>query len=87
MFPRDASPGAAGFSYPVKSSFLELRKLRRVEVGPVKRAEARRGPVVTEAVGAFDGIEPGVSFDGGSVGARFMVPGTRIAPGGLGGAV
>ena len=45
MFPRDASPGAAGFSYPIKSSLLELGKLRGVETSPVERALARCGPV------------------------------------------
>jgi hypothetical protein len=38
MFPRDTSPGAAGFSYPSESSFLELRKLHGIEAGPVERA-------------------------------------------------
>ena len=87
MFPRDASPGVAGFSYPIESSLLELCELHRVKAGPVKRAEARRGPVVAEAIGAFDSVEPGVGFDGGSMGAGFVVPGARVAPGGLRGAM
>ncbi|KAF8624479.1 hypothetical protein AX14_011766, partial [Amanita brunnescens Koide BX004] len=83
MFPRDTSPGAAGFSYPIESGLLELCELHRVKAGPIKRAESRRGPVVAEAVGTFDGVEPGVGLDGGSVGAGFMVPGARVAPGRL----
>ena len=45
------------------------------------------GPVVAEAVGAFGDVETRVGFDGGSVGARLVVPGARVAPGGLGGAM
>ena len=43
--------------------------------------------MVTEAIGTLDDVEPRVGFDGGSVGAGFMVPGARVAPGGLGGAM
>ena len=87
MFPRDASPGAAGFSYPVKSNLLELSKLRGVETSPVERALARCSPVFAEAVCTFDGVEPGVGFNSGSVGAGFVVPGAGVAPGGFGGAM
>ena len=87
VLPRDASPGAAGFSYPIKSSLLELSKLRGIEASPVEGALARCGPVVAEAVGALDGVEPGISLDSGSVGTGFVVPGAGVAPGGLGGAM
>ena len=87
MFPRDASSGTAGFSYPIKSILLELSKLRGVETSPVEGALARCGPVVAEAVCTFDGVEPGVGLDSGSVGARFMVAGAVVAPSGLGGAM
>ena len=87
VFPRDASSGAAGFSYPIKSILLELSKLRGVETSPVERALARCGPVFAEAVCTLDGVEPGVGLDSGSVGAGFVVPGARVAPGGFRGAM
>ena len=87
VFSRDLVSCAAGFSDPCKSDFLKLGELHRVETRPVKGAEAGRGRVVAQAVCAFDFGVSRVRFDGSLMSAGLVVPGARVAPGGLGSAV
>ena len=81
MFPGDAWPRAAGLPDPFDSFLLELSQLLRVEARPVKGADASGGPVISEAVDAFNVVGSGVVLGDGRVGTRLVIPSADIAPG------
>ena len=87
VFPWDSASCAAGFSDPCKSILLKLGELHRIKTSPVKGAGAGRGQMVAQAVRTLDVGVLRVRLDGGLMGAGLMVPGARVAPGGLGSAM
>jgi hypothetical protein len=66
---------------------LKLGELHRIKTSPVKGAGAGRGRMVTQAVRTLDVGVSRVRLDGGLMGASLVVPGARVAPGGLGSAM